>query len=258
LLDEERALWDETSFHVFKGPQTGFCNNFMSLIYSSDESANFFAFSDQDDIWKVDKISRAINKLQEYPVETPALYCSRSELINQMGEKIGFSSLFNKIPCFQNALIQCVAGGNTMVMNKAARDLLMKAQGVSIVSHDWWSYLLISGAGGVVIYDPQPTIQYRQHDSNVYGRNNNWVGKWHRIGMLFKGVFYHWNTINCVALQQHRHLLTPQNQKILDRFCAARQQWLLPRLWGVWRSGVYRQTMIANLGLFVAVLFNKL
>lgn len=258
IIAEHIILWGEKLFRVLNGPQTGFCNNFMSLIYSSTVESGFFAFSDQDDIWAVDKLSRAINKLKEIPLNTPALYCSRSELISQIGAKIGLSPLFKKKPCFQNALIQCIAGGNTMVMNKAARDLLIKAKEESLVSHDWWSYMLISGAGGVVIYDPHPTIFYRQHNSNVYGRNNSWIGRLQRIRMLFQGVFHNWNTINCHALQQNRHLLTTQNQKILDSFCAARQRWLIPRLYGIWQSGIYRQTILGNLGLFVAALFNKL
>jgi hypothetical protein len=230
----------------------------MSLINTPDIEADFFAFADQDDIWEVDKLSTALSKLKKVAADIPALYCSRSRLIDIAGKKIGFSPLFKKKPSFQNAMVQCIAGGNTMVMNKAARNLLMQTKGALIASHDWWSYLLIAGAGGVVFYSSYPSTLYRQHHSNVYGRNNNWVGRWHRMRLLFQGLFRHWNTINCLALQQYSHLLTPQNQQILDIFCMARNQWLLPRLLGVWRSGVYRQTLLGNLGLFVAVLFNRI
>jgi glycosyltransferase involved in cell wall biosynthesis len=258
LIEENTALWRNDSLHLFSGPQTGFCNNFMSLINTPDIEADFFAFADQDDIWEVDKLSTALSKLKKVAADIPALYCSRSRLIDIAGKKIGFSPLFKKKPSFQNAMVQCIAGGNTMVMNKAARNLLMQTKGALIASHDWWSYLLIAGAGGVVFYSSYPSTLYRQHHSNVYGRNNNWVGRWHRMRLLFQGLFSHWNTINCLALQQYSHLLTPQNQQILDIFCMARNQWLLPRLLGVWRSGVYRQTLLGNLGLFVAVLFNRI
>ena len=48
------------------------------------------------------------------------------------------------------APLQSLAGGNTMVFNQAARDLMLDAGGhLDIVSHDWWAYLLVTGAGGM-------------------------------------------------------------------------------------------------------------
>ena len=51
-----------------------------------------------------------------------------------------------------------------MVFNKAARDLIaLIGEGSDIVSHDWWAYMVVSGCGGKVIYDPNSYIRYRQH-----------------------------------------------------------------------------------------------
>ena len=60
------------------------------------------------------------------------------------------------------------------------------------------------------------------------------------------------------ALYQNYDLLTLENQKILDNFAKIRNKNLLGRLWGIWRLGLYRQTLMGNLGLLVATLFNKL
>jgi hypothetical protein len=35
--------------------------------------------------------------------------------------------------------------------------------------HDWWSYLLVTAAGGRVIADDTPALLYRQHGGNVVG-----------------------------------------------------------------------------------------
>ena len=40
-----------------------------------------------------------------------------------------------------------------------------------MVAHDWWAYQLVSGAGGTVIYDPEPFVAYRQHAGNLIGGN---------------------------------------------------------------------------------------
>ena len=43
---------------------------------------------------------------------------------------------------------------------------------MDIVSHDWSTYQLISGSGGIINYDKKPTLDYRQHSSNLIGSNN--------------------------------------------------------------------------------------
>lgn len=258
IINNQSTLWRVDSFNVRNGPKTGFAENFMSLICASDINADYFAFADQDDIWETDKLSRAIKILEKLPSNTPVLYCSRSQLIDKAGRKIGFSPLFKKNPSFQNALVQCIAGGNTMLMNKAARNLIMQTKDTFGYSHDWWAYILVTGVGGTVFYDSHPTILYRQHSNNVYGRNNNWLGALHRIRLLFKGQLRHWNNLNCAALKNFSHLLTPENQQTLNTFSIARNQRLLPRMLGIWKSGIYRQTWLGNIGLFMAALFKKL
>ena len=42
------------------------------------------------------------------------------------------------------ACLLYTSGGNTMVFNRAARELLrMAGDNVSVVAHDWWAYILI-------------------------------------------------------------------------------------------------------------------
>jgi hypothetical protein len=76
--------------------------------------------------------------------------------------------------------------------------------------------------------------------------------------MLAQGYFRNLNDRHIQALQRLRSRLTPENQEILDRFAAARNRWLLPRLIGLKRSGIYRQTLLGNLGLVAAAIFKKI
>jgi hypothetical protein len=59
------------------------------------------------------------------------------------------------------------------------------------------------------------------------------------------------------ALERVRDLLTPQNARTLERFRDARRRSLVPRLAGIWRSGVRRQTAGGNLGLWLAVILGR-
>ena len=258
ILEQYQNLWGEDQLLIGFGPQKDFIANFLFQICNKDIEADYFAYADQDDIWEPDKLSRAIVELERVPKDVPSLYCSRTRLVDEKNRDIGYSPLFKKSPAFTNALVQNIGGGNTMVMNKAACKLLRSAGEKVVVSHDWWTYLLITGAGGTVIYDSYPSVRYRQHNYNLVGSNITLGARISRILMLLKGRFQNWNTINTQALLQVRNLLTTENQCILDNFCTARKQWLISRIWGIGELGLYRQTFMGNLGLIAATVLNKL
>ncbi|MFW5451063.1 MAG: glycosyltransferase family 2 protein, partial [Methylophagaceae bacterium] len=250
LLEYYQSLLGREKLSIHAGPKEGFVLNFLSLICHSDIEADYYAFADQDDIWESDKLCRAIEKLENVPLHQPALYCSRTRLINDNGAEIGFSPLFKEPPSFANSLVQNIGGGNTMVMNKKAINLLRSVGEFTVVSHDWWAYILVSGSGGKLFYDSCPTVRYRQHANNLVGSNRSWSSRLFRAEMLMRGRFRDWNSINIEALRQANDFLTPENKRILSQFSAAREAWLLPRLRGIFKSGVYRQTLIGNIGLF--------
>ncbi len=244
---------------IRKGPGKGVCANFLSLANNSTIDADYFAFSDQDDIWHQDKLQRAIAWLAAVPAELPGMYCARTELMTIDGRSYGFSPLFTRPPAFQNALVQSLAGGNTIVFNRAAKKILEEAATTSVVLHDWWVYQLVSAAGGAVHYDPQPTLKYRQHPNNLIGSNLGLRARLIRIRMMFKGRFYNWSAINIAALRRlPAHLLQPKNREILALFAKARCASLPKRLYYLRQSGVYRQTSLGNLGMLVATLLKRI
>lgn len=241
------------------GPRKGFVKNFMSLICEPTLHADYYALSDQDDIWHPDKLERALKWLRDVPQGQPALYCTRTELVDGAGQPIGFSPLFTRTPAFANALMQNVAGGNTMVMNNAARDLLLEAGAdIDVVAHDWWIYIVVSACGGRVYYDSEPSLRYRQHGDNLIGANAGLSARLLRIKMLFEGHLKMWTNQHIQALSPLLPKLTPANLVIYNRFISARQRSLLPRVVGIKRSGVYRQTLLGNLGLLAAALTNRI
>lgn len=246
-------------FSLQSGPGRGFIANFLSLVCDRKICASYYAFCDQDDIWEPEKLHRAITWLKSIPAHEPGLYCSRTRLINETGCEIGLSPLFAKPPGFTNALAQNIGGGNTMVFNDAARQLLCEAgMEVDVASHDWWVYLLVCGCGGRVFYDPWPSLRYRQHNTNLVGCNTGWAAKLLRLKLLWQGRYQGWNNLHLVALQKVQHLLSPRNRSILILWGQLRRQSMLPRLAGFIRSGIHRQTLSGNIGLLVAVLLGRI
>ena len=243
---------------ICHGPRKGFAANFLSLACNDAISADYFAYADQDDIWESDKLERAVQWLQTVPEDVPALYCGRTLKVDENNQELGLSPLFNRPPGFANALVQSIASGNTMVFNRAARHLLQIAgPALPVAAHDWWTYLLVSGAGGQVFYDPLPGVRYRQHEDNLIGSKGHWRKRLAHGRMLLRGNFRKWNEINSRALQIMRTHLTVENQARLDGFSKARGGGVFTRLTTAIRIGIYRQTWIGNLGLTVAVLLKR-
>jgi len=244
---------------VFHGPRKGFVANFLSLIHRPEVDCDYCAFADQDDEWDVEKLERAVAALEALPPGTPGIYGSRSELINGSGESIGASRLFMKPPGFANALVQNIVSGNTMVLNGAAVRLIRAAgEHVGASHHDWWAYLLVTGAGGQMIYDPRPSIRYRQHDANLMGENISLPAMAVRVAKLFAGDFRKWNSMNATALRRCQNLLNEESIRLLDLFEGAREGSIVSRLLNLRRAQVYRQTWDGQLGLLAAAMMNRL
>ena len=204
------------------------------------------------------KLERAIDRVTKVSAGTPALYCSRTELIDKAATKaIGMSPLFVREPSFRNALVQNIGGGNTMVFNGAAKALLEETS-AKVVSHDWWAYQIVTGAGGIAIYDPVPTVRYRQHDRNALGSNLNLRAQLQRLQMLADGRFRSWNDINLHALKSMAHLLTTESLGVMAAFEAARDSRPVRSLKFMKKSGVYRQTKLGSLALFSSAIMKRI
>ncbi|MGE8482716.1 MAG: glycosyltransferase family 2 protein [Pseudomonas sp.] len=257
LLREYAERWGDDKLSVRPGPGRGYAANFLAVTCDESIESDFYAWADQDDIWQENKLESALQRLQDVPLHTPSLYCGRTELIDAHGANIGLSPLFARPVGFANALVQSVGGGNTMVFNHAARQLFQRAgASLDIVSHDWWAYLLVSGAGGRVCYDVCPTILYRQHDANLIGSTSGFRAQLKRVRMLCRGRFRGWNQKNIAALESIRFQLNEESRMRLDLFQRARSSRGLARIIWLRRSGVYRQSLWGNLGLVLATVFN--
>ncbi len=259
ILKRNQEHLGAATIKVRNGPRRGFVANFLSLACDTSVAADYFAYSDQDDIWEVEKFSRALEWLERRPQHTPAMYCSRARLIDEHDRAYGLSPLFRRTPSFRNALVQSIAGGNTMVFNKAARQLLVDCgSNVDVPLHDWWTYLLVTAADGQVYYDPVPSVRYRAHSRNVIGTNVGWANRIGRLQMLMAGDFAHWSAVNIAALERFRSYMTPENRDVFDLFCNSRKHGFFRRQLGFLQAGLYRQTLLGNLGLTLAVLAKKI
>ena len=259
ILQQYQAKWPSGKLTIRSGPQKGYCQNFLSLACDSKIKADYYAFCDQDDVWLPEKLSTALNNIIfNQDSRLPYLYCGRTRYVNENLKPCGMSPQFVFPLSFRNALVQSIAGGNTMVFNQSAKMLITKVGAVDVPSHDWWLYQLITGVEGDVFYDRKAYVLYRQHEFALVGGNNSFPAKMERIWMLLQGRFQRWNTKNIEALKKVNHLLVKNHQEILRMFELLRGARLRDRLRLMGVCGLYRQTRRGTFSLFLAALIKKI
>lgn len=177
ILDEYRERY---GFEVILGENVGLNASMHELVLASDPSCRYFSFSDQDDIWLPDKISRAVAALRDYADSSePVLYAASSTLTDGKMTEIGHTDIPRRSPSFYNALVENVCVGHTQVCNRAAIELLCRGHSRDVMVMDYWVYTLVS-ATGKVIYDPVYTTLYRQHGNNVIGYS---ASRWKKLAV---------------------------------------------------------------------------
>lgn len=258
-LHEWSRNWTRGAFQILRGPSRGFAENFRALLVAVETDADYIAFSDQDDIWDPDKLAAAIARLGPTGESRPAVYFSRTRTVDALGMATGFSPLFERPPGFRNALVQSIGGGNTTVLNRQGFALVAEsARRTGFVTHDWWSYLVVSAAGGEVIYDPVPHIGYRQHGANLVGTNTGMGARLLRLRQLLKGRFAGWTTQNIAGLALCDDLIGTDARATLQAMADIRRSRGSAAVGRLRRAGLYRQTTAGNMGLVLAAFLGKL
>ena len=152
----------------------------VSASYSrllSHTTAEIIMLSDQDDIWKPDRIAKGRKQLNRLMTvhgnRVPLLVHTDLELVDGTGSRIAdsfwrYQGLNSKrSQRFLSLMVQNVVTGCTMTMN---RSLLKHALPVpeEAMMHDWW-LALVAALWGNIHTERAALVCYRQHEANVRG-----------------------------------------------------------------------------------------
>lgn len=169
------AKWDNVHFEVNKANK-GLAKNFMDMVY--DESAfgfDYYAFSDQDDVWLPEKLIHAIREIDSKAHGVPALYYSDIENVGRdldggTREYASWSSCSHELVA---ALTVNWASGCTMVFNSGLRSWILSYEPNSYDRiHDGWVHL-VAMVSGVVISDLENSfIKRRISGENQVGQRD--------------------------------------------------------------------------------------
>lgn len=160
-------------------------DSFRNLIFNAPE-AEYYAFCDQDDIWNENKLKVAIDKLEQFTDDKPAMYFCKPELVD-----VNLNTINNEVkePLINlaDAIVSNKATGCTIVLNRKLLDLMrLYYPEKRKYLHDWWAYIVCISCGGNIEYDSKSYIKYRQHNNNVVGAKENiFIKSKRRIRLLF-------------------------------------------------------------------------
>jgi len=170
MCDFLQRIGPERSVVLEENMRVGATESYMRLLRRAYADGNpVLAFADQDDVWLPEKLSRGISALTAVPDEIPALYFARQVLVDASLRHIALSPRVRRAPGFPTCLTQNLATGCTVLMNREAMALLAERPAPTEGLHDWWSYIVVAAHSGRLIADNEPTVLYRQHDSNTVG-----------------------------------------------------------------------------------------
>jgi rhamnosyltransferase len=145
--------------------------SFKKLFLAANISDfNYVAYSDQDDIWFPNKLSRGIFALKSsgasgYSSSVIAFWEDGKTKVLKQNTRVRMADFI-----FEGAGQGCSFVLTTDAFKliqqfcKANTDLLD-----NFYYHDWLSYLLVRSSGFSWYFDPLPTLMYRQHEANDTG-----------------------------------------------------------------------------------------
>lgn len=167
----ERLEKCNNKIHFMKGTNIGVGNSFMHMLYDVPDDYDYYAFSDQDDVWNQKKMYKAVEMLNN---TNKQLYVSNQKCVDENGKYImmRYDSAPNLDPI--DVLSKNRGTGCTMVFSRKFKNLLCNhnhrpsEELLKVRIHDAW-VTMVGAVTQTIIYDNNAYICYRQHGNNVVG-----------------------------------------------------------------------------------------
>ena len=155
----------------------GVRGNFSALMGTAlDTDIQYFVFSDQDDVWRHDKLSAQLEVMRGAEAvwgKKPVLVHSDAMVVDRELNTISPSFMayqgirHNSAAPLNNLLVQNFVTGCTIMVNRQLLEMAYPVPETALM-HDWWLALCAAVFGTIAFVD-KPLIQYRQHADNQVG-----------------------------------------------------------------------------------------
>lgn len=148
------------------------------LLLKEANGYEYYALSDQDDIWLPNKLEVAAKWLENEDSSMPLLYASTSYLARgETLEIYGQTRKQHRPFTIYNTIIQNICPGHTQVFNNKLLGLLKKPIDVrQIYVYDAWITNVAMLFGRIIFNNDSHTL-YRQHSNNQLGYGQGKLGR---------------------------------------------------------------------------------
>ncbi len=238
------------------------CENFSRLTEASE--AELVMYADHDDVWHPEKLAMTERCYREaekrYGKSCPILVFTDRIVTDSQLNKLSDSSFqFQKLDPekteFRRLLLQNIPVGNTMLVNRA---LLERARPIpyDAVMHDHW-LALVAAAFGRIVYLPEPTLLYRQHEKNVFGARR--VSPGYFLNLLIRGRRLVRERLSAdfhqaeMFLERYGDELSARERDTLQACARIPEAGFFRKRYLLLRYGIGKQGMLRTLGLFLLV-----
>lgn len=265
LISAFAAEHPDHEVHLVEGPRAGgrgaAAQNFLHLINLDTlpiGPRTHVALCDQDDIWLPNRLGRALSLLAAQPDAGQALiYGGQTRHIDADGRLVGRSRRPRRAVVVENAFVQNMVSGHTLMLNPAALALARAAgRPAGVTFHDWWLSLLVLACGGRAVVDATEVVLYRQHDSNVLGAPQGSAAGWRRLWLMWRGDYARWFAANLAGLSRNDLPLTAKARQVVDGLASAKGA--MRRSLCLWRAGAHRQGKPGTFMLYLACLLGRI
>lgn len=204
---------------LFRGENVGVVPSFLSLVELVDEGYSYIALCDQDDIWRSEKLNRALAVMGERDQDIPQLYCSEYIFCDAEMNQIAPSKLNRTGVNFDKMLYENMVSGNTVVINRVLADAVIQGGIEGVYCHDWW-IALVASALGELTYDDYPSLYYRRTGSNVSPTGNSGIN----LLKYRMKTFFQRKQLTCITEQlkklerEYGDRLSEEKRETLSRF----------------------------------------
>lgn len=220
----------------------GVIKSFFTLV--NYEVADFYFFSDQDDVWLPEKLSVSLEAAKHKASDVPLLVYTDLKVVNQelniLQDSMIRAQSHHANTTLLPELTENTVTGGTMMINHALAEKWFTPN--DILMHDWFLALLAASLGEIIYLD-LPTQLYRQHDNNVLGART--MDK--RFKILREGpksIFTrYWKLIHdsqkqaSLIVDKYGDIMTANDFELIKCFIKIDKQPFMTRLRWLWKYG---------------------
>lgn len=235
----------------------GWKKSFWKLLVECGD-ADYYAFSDQDDIWLPNKLKYAVEKLEKEKKNIPVMYFSQYNYCDE-SLNVLHPAVVPRLPIkFKDVMFYTPAAGFSIVINDKVREIALKTKDYTNLAHDGWVQK-IAAAMGEIVYDERSTALYRRHATVVTSNNVNYFSTiifWIRNEIFGSSM----NEVFNFPLQrfwsEYKENISEEDRKLLNIFRGK------PSTVGQWAKRVvypvrFRPSLGGEIALRICLLLNR-